>query len=294
MKYLITGNLGYIGPILCKFIKENNPNSFIIGYDKGFFLNCEIASELEKNRPYIDIQIYGDVRDNDKILPYIKEADFVIHLAAISNDPMGKEFEVVTQEINYRASVDIAKSSIKNDCKAFVFASSCSVYGQGSDKPRTELDNVNPLTAYAKSKILTEKSLRETISDSSNIKITCLRFATACGYSPNLRLDLVLNDFVATAISENQIKILSDGTPWRPLIDIEDMARALYWACHRENGENFEIMNTGSPEWNYQVKDLAHKVNNSINEKNDINILINKNAAPDKRSYRLILINFIH
>ena len=287
MKYLITGNLGYIGPVLCKFIKQNNPNSFIIGYDTGFFLNSQIASELEKERPYIDIQIYGDVRDNNKVSRYIKEVDYVIHLAAISNDPMGKEFEIVTHEINNKASIDIAKAAIKNKCKAFVFASSCSVYGQGSDKPRKELDTVNPLTAYAKSKISTENNLKEILLESSPTKITCLRFATACGYSPNLRLDLVLNDFVATAISENQIKILSDGTPWRPLIDIEDMARALYWACHRNNGKILEIMNAGSPGWNYQVKDLAYKVSQFINNKKNINISINKSAAPDKRSYRV-------
>ncbi len=285
MHYLITGNLGYIGPILSKFIKKKEPFSHITGYDTGFFVNCPIAAEVLGEKPYIDHQVFGDVRNKEKIIPYIKKCDHIIHLAAISNDPMGAEFEKVTKEINQDSSIFIAQEALKNNAKSFVFASSCSVYGAGSDSDRKESDPVNPLTAYARSKIGTERSLANFNSSDSDFKISCLRFATACGYSPNLRLDLVLNDFVATALNTNNIEILSDGSPWRPLIDVEDMARAIYWACHRDKGSEIEILNVGSPNWNYQIKDLASSVKELLGE--HVKLKINTKAAPDKRSYRV-------
>ncbi len=284
MNYLITGNLGYIGPILSKFLKSKNEKCTITGYDNGYFLNCPIAAEMDNERPNVDLQVFGDVRDREKITPYIEQADHIIHLAAISNDPMGEEFEKVTKEINHDASVFIAKEAIRCKVKSFVFASSCSVYGEGSDSPRSELDKVNPLTAYARSKIGTEEELK-ILENKFSTKITCLRFATACGSSPNLRLDLVLNDFVATALNSNCIEILSDGSPWRPLIDVEDMSRAIFWACHREKGADKEIINIGSPSWNYQVKDLAKAVRELLGKK--VELKINTNAIPDKRSYRV-------
>lgn len=284
MKYLITGNLGYIGPILSKYIKSRDKNAFIIGFDTGFFLNCTISSQMSKSKSYVDLQVYSDVRDYETLEKYLNKVDHVIQLAAISNDPMGNEFAEVTNEINQVSSIYLAKRCINLGISSFTFASSCSVYGAGSDSPRTEKDPTNPLTAYAKSKIGTEEALKE-IDSLGSTKITCLRFATACGYSPNLRLDLVLNDFVATAITTNAIKILSDGSPWRPLIDVEDMARALYWSCERKSGESLEIINIGSEAWNYQIKDLADSTKSVLGE--NISIDINSNAAPDKRSYRV-------
>ncbi len=284
MHYLITGNLGYIGPVLSQFIKKKDPSAHITGYDSGFFLNCPIAAEVLSEKPNIDLQVFGDVRDKEKITKYIKEADCIIHLAAISNDPMGLEFEQVTEEINMNSSVFIAEEAIKTKSKAFVFASSCSVYGQGSDTPRTENDKVNPLTAYARSKIGTEEKIFK-LSDCGETKLSCLRFATACGFSPNIRLDLVLNDFIATALNSGKIEILSDGSPWRPLIDVEDMARAIYWACCRENGNQREILNIGSPDWNYQIRDLAMGVKNILGDQ--IQVSINTKAEPDKRSYQV-------
>ena len=284
MKYFITGNLGYIDPVLCDFIKKNDKEAYIIGYDTGYFLNCAISPKLPKYKPNLDLQVYGDVRDRNKLDCFLDGVDHVIQLAAISNDPMGNEFEQATIDINQSSSIYLAKKCIELDIKSFTFASSCSVYGAGSDKPRTELDLTNPLTAYARSKIGTEEELKN-LRNLGNTKITCLRFATACGYSPNIRLDLVLNDFIATALTTNTIKILSDGSPWRPLIDVEDMARALYWSCYREKGEALEIINIGSPDWNYQIKDLALSTKKELGEK--INIDINTNAAPDKRSYRV-------
>lgn len=291
MRYLITGNLGYIGPVFSKFLKKIDPTIEITGYDVGFFTNSEIASEMGNDVPYVDKQIFGDVRDESKIYKYIDEADHVIHLAAISNDPMGQEFEKVTKEINQDSSLRIANIAIETGCKSFVFASSCSVYGIGNDSPRNENDPVNPLTAYAKSKVGTEESLKK-IKNLNNTSLTCLRFATACGFSPNLRLDLVLNDFVATALASKEIKILSDGSPWRPLIDVEDMSRALYWASIRGLGNQFEILNTGSNLWNYQVCNLAYEVKKLVGK--DVKVSINRNAAKDKRSYRVNFDKFLY
>src|SRR5262249_48179919 len=148
----------------------------------------------------------------------------------------------------------------------------------------TEESPVNPLTAYAKSKVWTERDLAP-LAD-PKFKITCLRFATACGMSDRLRLDLVLNDFVAAAVASKKISILSDGTPWRPLIHVKDMARAMDWAIRREvtAGGPFLTVNVGEDRWNYQIRELAEAVAKVIP---DIEVSVNKNAQPDKRSYRV-------
>jgi nucleoside-diphosphate-sugar epimerase len=197
---------------------------------------------------------------------------------------MGAAFEDVTLDINYRASVALAQQAKKLGVKRFVFASSCSVYGCAEGGPRREEDPLNPLTAYAKSKINTERELSSLASEP--FTTTCLRFATACGMSDRLRLDLVLNDFVAGALASKQIKILSDGTPWRPLIHVKDMARAIDWAIQRDcrDGGVALTINVGSDGWNYQVKDLAAAVAKVIP---DVEVSINKDAQPDKRSYRV-------
>ena len=206
----------------------------------------------------------------------------VVHLAGISNDPIGLEFENVTAHINRQASVKFAKMAAKEGVTNFVFASSCSMYGQAENGARKETDKTNPLTAYAKSKIGTEEDLKNI--DLGNMNFTSLRFATACGWSNRLRLDLVLNDFVASAITTGQITVLSDGSPWRPLIDVEDMSRAISWAINRnkKNGGQFLAVNTGSNSGNYQVKEIAKSVSKFIT---GTKISINKDALPDKRSY---------
>ena len=283
MRYLITGNLGYIGPILCDYIKRNDKDAFIIGYDTGYFLNCAISPKLPKNKPNLDLQVYGDVRYKSKIDCYLEGVDHVIQLAAISNDPMGNEFEKATIDINQLSSLYLARKCIELDIKSFTFASSCSVYGAGSDKPRTEKDLTNPLTAYARSKICTEKELKN-LRNLGNTKITCLRFATACGYSPNLRLDLVLNDFVATALTTNSIKILSDGSPWRPVIHIQDLCKAFIAGIEAPktlvSGQSF---NVGIKNGNYTVKELA-EVAKSVVPGSELVFL---NQHTDPRTYKV-------
>jgi nucleoside-diphosphate-sugar epimerase len=281
MKLLITGNLGYVGPGVVKEFRKHYPDSEIIGYDVGYFSKY-ITNTGPAPENYLNAQFYGDVRNFPENL--LKGVDTVIALAAISNDPIGNKFEKPTLDINYRAAVEIAVKAKRQGVKKFIYASSCSVYGAAEDMARTETSDVNPLTAYAKSKIYAENELA-TLAD-QNFQITCHRFATACGMSERLRLDLVLNDFVAGAITSGEIGILSDGTPWRPLINVLDMARAMRWSHERknENGGVFLVVNTGSNQWNFMVKELAEKVQLFLPK---TKISINTHATPDKRSYRV-------
>ncbi len=256
MNILIIGNLGYIGPVVVNHMKQKYPHCNLYGYDIGYFsgnlLNPKRGLE---NESQLTAQYYGDVRKfNTELLNNI---DVVVYLAAISNDPMGKAFEEPTLQINQKCAFQIAEKCKEKGVKRFVFASSCSVYGLADQNAKNEHSELNPLTAYAKSKVNGEVELQALASD--NFIITCLRYATACGISPRLRLDLVLNDFVASALVNKKIEILSDGKPWRPLINVKDMARAIEWASIRKDGGNFLIVNAGSDEWNYQVVDLAQR-----------------------------------
>ena len=281
MKLLITGNLGYVGPSVVKRLRMSHPQATLIGYDIGYFAS-QLTNEDLIPECYLDQQYFADVRNfPDSIL---KDVDAIVYLAAISNDPMGNKYEAVTLDINYRSTLALATKAKEAGVNALVFASSCSTYGFAESEAMTENSPLNPLTAYAKSKVYTEKGLQDLATD--QFRITCLRFSTACGMSERLRLDLVLNDFVASAVASRKITILSDGTPWRPLIHVKDMARAIDWAIERPLSANgpFLVVNVGMNEWNYQVKDLAEAVARIIP---GTEVSINKNAQPDKRSYRV-------
>jgi len=281
MKVIIVGNLGYIGPCVTDQFRKSFPDAELIGFDIGYFAhslsNADHLPEVKLNQ-----QIFGDVRKFPEDL--LEGVDAVVDLAAISNDPMGNQFEEITMEVNYRAAVRLAEMCKRNGVRNFVFASSCSVYGFGGEDARKEDDELNPLTAYARSKIAAEKDL-EPLADDSFV-VTCPRFATACGFSSRLRLDLVLNDFAAGAMVNGNIDILSDGTPWRPLINARDMARVLEWGIVRkaEQGGAFLAVNAGSDQWNYQIKPLADAVAAQIP---GVTVSVNQDAEPDKRSYRI-------
>ena len=281
MKILVTGNLGYVGPAVIRRLRQSYPNAVLIGMDTGFFAHCLTTVETLPDC-CLDMQYFGDVRDFSQDM--LQGIDGIVHLAAISNDPMGNRYESVTLEINHRASVCLAEKAKAAGVNSFIYASSCSVYGCAEEGARKETSEVNPLTAYARSKVLTEIDLKALAAPS--FKVTCLRFATACGMSDRLRLDLVLNDFVAAALTARKISILSDGTPWRPLINVSDMARAIEWALRRdlESGGAYLVVNVGSDTWNFRVSDLAEGVRDLLP---DVEISINKNAQPDKRSYRV-------
>lgn len=281
MRILITGNMGYVGPAVIAHLRAHHPRAELIGHDTGLF-----AAALTATGPapetLLDAQRYGDVRDitADDLAGF----DAVVHLAAISNDPIGNRFEAVTDAINRGASLRLADCARAAGVGHFVFASSCSVYGFADTGARRETDATAPLTAYARSKVATEDGLRQ--MDAPGMTVTCLRFATACGFSERLRLDLVLNDFVACALTSGRISVLSDGTPWRPLIDVTDMARAIEWACTRPagNGGRMLVVNVGSDARNHQVRDLAHAVAAAVP---GAAVSINTAAPPDARSYRV-------
>ena len=277
-KFLIIGNMGYVGSVLIKHLRQQYPKAVLIGYDLGIFSQC-LSTKKQIPETHLDVQYFGDVRTVDRKI--LDGCDGLVYLAAISNDPMGKMYEKLTEEINYRSCLHWADAAKQAGVGKFVFASSCSVYGAAGDSPKKEADPLNPLTAYARSKINAEKSLEKLANKS--FCITSLRFATACGLSDRFRIDLVLNDFVFNALNTGIIDILSNGEPWRPLIDVSDMAKAIEWALQRD-GENFLTVNTGSNDWNYQVIDLAKSVRNLIP---NVKINVNKNAPIDNRSYRV-------
>jgi nucleoside-diphosphate-sugar epimerase len=281
MRILITGAMGYVGPILIRHLRSRFPESELIGFDAAYFAhNLTGVSKLPES--LLDRVHFGDIRDFPEEL--LEGVDAVVHLAAISNDPMGKEFESVTEAINEKASIAFAEMAERRGVGQFVFASSCSIYGAAEGHPKRESDPLNPLTAYARSKVAMENALRAT--NAGKMTVTCLRFATACGMSDRLRLDLVLNDFVASALSTGEITVLSDGTPWRPLIDVSDMARAIEWAIGRgeDHGGRVLVVNAGSSSGNYQVRDLANVV---ARELPGTSVSINQAAPPDLRSYQV-------
>jgi nucleoside-diphosphate-sugar epimerase len=279
MRILITGNTGYVGPWVARRLRVRYPDGFLMGLDTGYFAHC-LTGVPHIPEALLDVQHYNDIRSFPESL--LGGVDAVVHLAAISNDPIGNAYEQVTLDVNTRASLELARLAKASGVGSFVFASSCSVYGSADDRPRTERSELSPLTAYAKSKVLTEEGLRELAEP--GFRVSCLRFATACGMSDRLRLDLVLNDFVACALSTRRITVLSDGTPWRPLINVSDMARAIEWAIERDaQGGDFLIVNAGSDAWNYQVHGLADAVARAVP---GTEVSINRLAPPDKRSYR--------
>jgi nucleoside-diphosphate-sugar epimerase len=273
--------MGYVGPQVVRHLRERFPDARLSGLDTGYFAHCLTGvTTLPERR--LDVQHFMDLRHVSSDI--LEGVDAVVNLAAISNDPMGNVFEKATMEINFEAGVSLAKMAKQAGVSSFVFASSCSVYGFAEGLPRKEQDAVQPLTAYARSKVETERALMALADDA--FVVTCLRFPTACGMSDRLRLDLVLNDFVASAIASGKIEILSDGTPWRPLIDTNDMALAMEWALQRDprQSANGLAINVGRQECNYQVRDLAEAVAREIS---GLRISINPDAAPDKRSYQV-------
>jgi nucleoside-diphosphate-sugar epimerase len=280
MKILITGNMGYVGSTVVAHLRSTFPGATLIGVDTGLFGHCTTQGVVPERA--IDLQMFRDVRELTESV--FSGVDVVVHLAAISNDPMGLRFEAVTEEVNQLASIRIAEIAARSGVARFVFASSCSIYGFADGDARSEDDALNPLTAYARSKAGAEVGLRE-VAKNTDMTVTALRFATACGFSGRTRLDLVLNDFVASALSTGRISVLSDGTPWRPLIHLKDMARAIEWAIVRPVlDDRYLQVNVGTDEWNYQVAELAEAVRSLVP---GTTIDINRDAQPDKRSYRV-------
>ena len=276
LNVLITGNMGYVGSVLVPKLYERNMYN-IVGYDIGYFgHNLSTVGLLPEC--YLGRQIFKDIRNIT--ISDVEGIDVVVHLAALSNDPIGNSFSQLTKEINLDASKKLVQLCKSSSVKRFIFASSCSVYGAAGTAQKTENSPVDPLTAYAKSKIDFEGYLQDEVSD--QFQALSLRFATACGPSPRLRIDLVLNDFVLNAISNKVINVLSDGTPIRPLVDVRDMANAIDWAMSAKLSEKFTSVNVGKLNSNYTVLNIAKAVSQHFDF---CDLKIATDAQPDKRSY---------
>ena len=273
---LVTGSSGYIGSLLTPLLKQNGYK--VVGLDTSYFDDPECHFK-KSQRP--DKFIRKDIRHI--AASDLKNIDAVCHLAALSNDPLGELNPKLTLEINLKASKKLALLSKKMGVQRFLFSSSCSVYGTLGNKPITEKSSVDPKTTYAISKVEFEKYLLK-LGD-KNFCPVVLRNATAYGSSPKLRLDLVLNNFTASAFTTGQIKILSDGTPWRPMIHAEDIA-CLFVALLKAptNKVAGQIINCGRNEENYQIKDIARIVKN-VFKKTEISLAANPDR--DSRTYKV-------
>lgn len=275
MKVLVTGDRGYIGSVLVgKLLKAGFD---VTGLDSGFFQDKLAANvPLHKYR-----KITKDIRDLR--LSDLKGIDAIIHLSALSNDPLGEISPELTEEINYKSSVRLARLAKRAHVKRFIFSSSCSIYGIAKNGIVDERSRINPLTAYAKSKTETEKVLRKLASNSFFVGI--LRNATVYGFSPRFRNDLVVNNLVTTALAFGEIRILSDGTPWRPLIDVRDLSDIfIEFLKTNKKSINGKIINVGFNENNFQVKDLIDVIKEHL--PNCLVVYTGKHGS-DARSYRV-------
>jgi nucleoside-diphosphate-sugar epimerase len=274
MKVFVTGHQGYIGVHLVDLLKQ--AGHIVTGCDIGLFDGCA----WEKVVP-ADHDLRKDVRD--VTLNDLTGHDCVMHLAAISNDPMGEVDAAATYAINRDASIRIAQLAKKAGVPRYLFAASCSVYGAGEKLDLDESDPLNPLTAYAKSKIETERAVSGLADE--NFTPAYLRNATAYGHSPMLRIDLVVNNLLACAVATGEIRIMSDGTPWRPLIHCRDIARAFiaFMNAPKEKIRNKSV-NVGGNGENYQVRDIGDKVKELIPS---AKIAYTGEVGADPRNYRV-------
>jgi nucleoside-diphosphate-sugar epimerase len=274
MQLLVTGHRGYIGAAIVPMLI--NAGHSIVGLDVDIFRGCNFDSS-PMNVP----EISKDLRDVESA--DIERFDAVIHLAALCNDPLGELNPEITYDINHRASIRLAKLAKEAGVRRFLFSSSCSTYGAAGDAPVDETASLNPITAYGRSKVLVEEDLAR-LAD-GRFSPTYLRNATAYGVSPRLRLDIVLNDFVATACTTGCIHIKSDGTPWRPIVHVEDIGRAFLAILDAPAEKVCDVaFNIGVNEDNYQVRELAEITREVVPGSR---IEYAKDAGPDKRSYRV-------
>jgi nucleoside-diphosphate-sugar epimerase len=273
-KVFVTGHRGYIGAHLVDVLKQSGHT--VVGCDVGLFDGCEWEPVVKP-----DVDLTKDVR---AVGPAdLDGCDCVMHLAALSNDPMGALDAKVTYEVNRDASIRLARVAKQAGVPRFLFAGSCSVYGQGEKLDLEETDPLNPLTAYARSKIETEQAVSEMADDS--FSPAYLRNATAYGHSPMLRIDLVVNNLLASALAYGEIRIQSDGSPWRPLIHCRDIARAFvaFAEAPREAIHN-RAVNVGGNSENYQVRDVGDRVQRLIPT---AKVVYTGEVGADPRNYRV-------
>jgi len=274
MRILVTGHKGYIGSVLVPLAQRAGHD--VVGLDSDLYRNSTYGSEPARIR-----EIIKDVRDIEE--SDLTGIDAIIHLAGLSNDMLGDLNPELTYAINHAASVRLAEMAKDVGIQRYVFASSCSNYGAAGDKTQDESGDLNPVTPYAKSKVMVERDVSQLADD--RFSPVFMRNATAYGVSPRIRFDLVLNNLTAWAYTTGNILLKSDGTPWRPLVHIEDISRAAIGACEapRELVHN-QHFNVGMNSENYQMRQLAEIVKETVP---NCEIAFADGAEPDKRNYRV-------
>lgn len=275
MKVLVTGTDGYIGVLLAPLLLERGHD--MVGLDSGFYRDGWLYNNGVKKSPAWINKDIRQITSED-----LQGFEAVVHLAELSNDPLGQHNPENTYDINHRGSVELAKKCKQVGLTRFVYTSSCSVYGVGNDDFKTEESETNPQTAYAKCKALVERDVSQLADD--NFSPTFLRNATAYGPSPRMRFDIVLNNLSGLAWTTKEIKMISDGSPWRPLVHVLDICEAIACtlAAPRE-AIHKQIFNVGDTKENYRVREIAQTVSETFP---GCTLSFGKNDG-DNRSYRV-------
>lgn len=274
MRVLVTGSTGYIGTVLVPMLMERGHE--VVGLDTDYYSRCTFAGALA-DVPTLRV----DVRDVE--LSALRGFDAIIHLAGLSNDPLGDYRPTLTEDINFKGSVRLAQLAKEVGVGRFIFASSCSNYGASGDQFLTEEAAFNPVTPYGESKVRVEGELNK-LADSSFCPVY-LRASTAYGLSPRIRFDLVVNNLTAWAFTTGRVYLKSDGTPWRPIVHVEDICRAYIAAVEAPREAVFnQAFNVGTTTENYQIRELADLVEEIVP---GCKVEYAADAGPDKRCYRV-------